>query len=90
MVAMLKDTEEHDKALWPEIAPFSWLFFKPTHFPYRKEKGCRTVRSERSGANELGKVLQEAELGEALPLVQKNLFICLPSGSLLRYLSARF
>lgn len=48
------------------------------------------ILSEQSGANEFGKILQDAELDETLPLVQKTLLICLPLCSLQRYLSACF
>lgn len=53
-------------------SPLLLFFFKPAHFPYRKEKGCPIILPEQSEANELGKVLQEAELDEALTLAQKK------------------
>lgn len=65
--------------------------FKCIHFPYRKEKGHHhIILSEQSGANEFGKILQDAELNEVLPLVQKTFLICLPLCSLQRYLNACF
>lgn len=71
--------------------PFLLENFKCIHFPYRKEKGHHhIILSEQSGANEFGKILQDAKLNEVLTLVQKTLLICLPLWSLQTYLSACF